>query len=202
MKTIFHASLLCCLLLAAQAGAATPPPPQPQQPQQKPPGACAKALQEQAQQRQHEQAPPPRKVNPDATYDPCRLSDGTPNHDLGNNEGETLQDAYGKLEEWVEWNRRLTDSNEAALLSWPHGEDGGTGQHGAAHGDEAWDYWRLSERHGREGGQAWLEPTSAAPAVPEPASVLSWAAGLTLLAALHWRRRLLSGGKARPAARR
>lgn len=200
MKIIPRPSLLCCLLLAAHAGAATSPPPP--QPQQQPPGACAQALQEQEQRRQHEQAPPPRKVNPDAAYDPCRLSDGVPNHDIGNNEGATPQDVYGKLDEWVEWNRRLTESNEAALLSWPGGEDGGTAQHGAAHGDEAWDYWRLSERYGREGGQAWLEPTGAAPAVPEPAGVLSWAAGLTLLAALHWRRRLLNGGKARPAARR
>ncbi|WP_343731133.1 PEP-CTERM sorting domain-containing protein [Duganella sp.] len=188
--------LLCCLLLAGQAGAA-PPVPQ-QQPQQQPPSACAKALQEQQQVQQQ----PQKKVDPDALYDPCRLSDGNPNHDIGNNEGESPPDLYDKLDEWVEWNRRLADNNEAALRLWSNGEDVAVMPRGTAHGDEEWSYWRLSERYNSGHSQPWLAPAGAAPAVPEPASVGSLAAGLTLLAALQRRRRqAINAGKARPAAR-
>lgn len=197
MRRLPRPLLLCCLLLAGQAGAA--PPVSPPQPTPPPPSACAKALQAQQQAQQ----PPQKKVDPDAMYDPCRLSDGNPNHDIGNNDGETPADLYDKLDEWVEWNRRLAENNEAALRLWSSGEDAAGTPRGGAHGDDEWSYWRLSDRYNGEHSQPWLEPAGAAPAVPEPASVLSWAAGLTLLAALQWRRRrLLNGGKARPAARR
>lgn len=200
--------LLSCLLATASAQAALPQPPAAQPPREaQPTSACALALHNDAQTPPAQPAaPPPAKVNMDFLYDPCQLSDTEKDSDIANNEGEPPKDDYAPAEDWVEWNRMQADNNGVALLlpfSNTYGVPGADGQAGNA--DAWWQRQPDDVLAMRQQALRWHQPDSAgaAPAVPEPATVFLWLAGLPLLALAAWRRRVpLSCGTAPPAARR
>ncbi|OEZ61607.1 PEP-CTERM sorting domain-containing protein [Duganella sp. HH105] len=201
MSTLRTALVICALFSPWMARAAAPQN-----------GACVLALKAPPAVRPAGQAAPAlkppepkqrQKINIDFLYDPCSMTDAE--RDSGQAEKLALsrEQLLEEYESWMEWNRRQPGGTPAGmwwfstLQAPPPSPSAGTVQ--------ALDWLSgqpvLLSMVTRQGGEPWLEQVETLPAVPEPQGYALWLAGLGCVALAAGRRRL-SGGKARPAARR
>ncbi|OFA03364.1 PEP-CTERM sorting domain-containing protein [Duganella sp. HH101] len=144
-----------------------------------------------------------KKINIDFLYDPCSMTDAERDNEQTEKPMLSRDQLLQEYENWMEWNRRQPGGTQAGMwwfgtLQAPHAYPAtGTGQ--------ALDWLSgqpvLLSMVTRQGGEPWLEQVETLPAVPEPQGYALWLAGLAWVA-LAVRRRRLSGGRARPAARR
>lgn len=206
MKNIRSTLFVCGLLSSWTAFAAAAAAPQAQsQPQQRqaPPGACALALRQAGPDNAPTRPQAHKKADFDSLFAPCKMNNMEREDDVSNNEGESPEDRYSKIDEWMELYRRQGAENEHAL-AWMPTDDYQQFSEEYRRRQNAVG-WRLTAIEGRRDGQTgtWNEETGNLPAVPEPQTYAMWLAGVALLAAVGTRRRAKSSaGKAPPAARR
>ncbi|MQA19983.1 PEP-CTERM sorting domain-containing protein [Rugamonas rivuli] len=204
MNTLRTVLIVCALLSPWMARAAAPQH-----------GACMLALK--AQPAVHpaghaapaaEAVKPPaakqrKKINIDFLYDPCSMTDAERDNEQAEKPMLSRDQLLQEYENWMEWNRRQPGGTPDGMwwfstVQAPHA-------YAATGTMQALDWMSgqpvVLSMVTRQGGQPWLEQVETLPAVPEPQAYALWLAGLGCVA-LAARRRRLSGGKARPAARR